>query len=242
MEQIKNYISAALPTIEQSRDEYIGSVYGAATLATVASIATFDAIDMIREQCPQLEAGLVKKGIRAIEGTPNKIGQARMLTLSIKEIVKDNSGMQWMNDFGNSVNEYVSPQLLKFRNAIANCLGRYKGVECPNAAAMVIVAQSIAHEQAAYVERRAEKFTLFTVEMRDRCKRSVSWVLRTMSCRGIDHSLRLMAEGLLERHLPDGFDLLADQSVRIGCQAVLNIMANVDTWVFAREKAERLNK
>lgn len=137
MEQIKNYISAALPTIEQSRDEYIGSVYGAAALATVASIA---------------------------------------------------------------------------------------------------------HEQAAYVERRAEKFTLFTVEMRDRCKRSVSWVLRTMSCRGIDHSLRLMAEGLLERHLPDGFDLLADQSVRIGCQAVLNIMADVDTWVFAREKAERLNK
>ena len=81
MEQIKNYISAALPTIEQSRDEYIGSVYGAAALATVASIATFDAIDMIREQCPQLEAGLVKKGIRAIEGTSNKIGQARMLTL-----------------------------------------------------------------------------------------------------------------------------------------------------------------
>lgn len=238
----RDYLSAALPTKERSRDEYVGSVYGGVALGCITSIAALDAIDTLRERCPQLEGGLVRKGIRNIEGTRERMGQLRILQLATRDLLVDIKGLAWLDDFGNAANERVEPQLLRFRTAIANCLGRHRSVTDPNVCAMVIVAQSLAHEQAAYIERRAQMFTRYTMETKDGCRRNVSWVLGTLSCKGIDHSLKLMAQGLLEHCLPSGFDLLADPSVATGCKAVLNTMASVDTWAFAREKAERLNR
>lgn len=238
----RNYLAAAMPSHLHPRDEYIASVFGSAALGLVATMAALDAIDTLRERCPQLERGLVRKGIRNIEGSRERMGQLRKLQLATRDLLGHKEDMAWLDDFGNAVNERVEPQLLRFRTAIANCLGRHRSVTDPNVCAMVIVAQSLAHEQTAYIERRAQMFTRYTMETTDGCRRNVSWVLGTLSCKGIDHSLKLMAQGLLEHSLPPGFDLLADQSVATGCKAVLNTMASVDTWVFAREKAERFNK
>ena len=46
------YMRGALPTVEQSRDEYIGSVYGAAALDYITIIHANEAIDMLHERCP----------------------------------------------------------------------------------------------------------------------------------------------------------------------------------------------
>ena len=106
----------------------------------------------------------------------------------------------------------------------------------------MVVAQSLAHEAAEYVKRRAAKFTNFTITTHDGRRMSVSSSLASMSCAGIDHALRCIAQSLLEKHLPQDFDLAADPSVVTGLKAVLNTMADPATWAYARDKADELNK
>lgn len=111
-----------------------------------------------------------------------------------------------------------------------------------NACAAVIVAQSLAHEASEYVKRRAAMFTAYSIVTRDGRRMSVSQSLASMSCAAIDHALRCMAQALLEKHLPHDTDIAADPSVITGLKAVLNVMANPQTWIYARDKADELNK
>ena len=153
----------------------------------------------------------------------------------------DKAGRAWVADFGNAVYALVEDSLDALQTAIANALGRYQGVQERNVCAGIIVAQSLASEATAYVERRARMFTRFTLVAHDGVRRSVSSVLRTMSCKGISHNLEVVARALLERRLPDGTDLLADPSVATGVKAVMNRLCEVDTWTAARDKADELN-
>lgn len=235
------WMRGAMPSTEAMRDEYIGSVYGAAALGLITTMATLDALDMMEERTPQLIKGRLKHYVADITGRTGSPGHAERVTRAINAMLRHRQDTAWMADFGNAANEAVAPQLMRFRNAMANCFGRHKAVPDPNVCAAVVLAQSLAHEAAAYVERRAQKLTGATVEMPDGCRRNVAWVLRTMSCRPIDHALKEIAGMLLRPNLPPGFDLLADPSVKTGCRAVLNTLASVDTWLYAREKADRLN-
>ena len=236
-----DYMTNAMRSAEQNRDEYIGSVYGGAALGLIASIHAADAIDLLQERCPQLYKGAIKRYCGDIMGAGDRMGQLRKLEIAINSQLAKKQDTAWMTDFGIAANEAVEAHITKLRTAIANCLGRFPGIPDTNVCAAVIVAQSLAHEAAAYIDRRAKLFENFTIEDHDGYKRRVSFVLRTMSCAGLSHSLKRLAAELVEKHLTDDLDLLADASVEIGCKAVLNKLASVDTWVFAREKAERLN-
>lgn len=54
------WLRGALPTVERSKDEYIGSVYGAAALAYIAMIHATEAVDMLQERLPEEYADRTK--------------------------------------------------------------------------------------------------------------------------------------------------------------------------------------
>lgn len=235
------WLRGALPTVEQSRDDYIGSVYGAAALAYISIMHATEAIDMLQERLPgnYKEA---KKYASRITGTKASMGEIRRLELAIGDQLAQASSRAWMADFGNAAYERVLPQVTSLQMAIANALGHYPSLPDRNTCAAVVVAQSLAHEAAEYVKRRAAKFTAFTITTHDGRRQSVSSSLASMSCAGIDFCLRNMARLLIDRHLPHDVDLAQDPSVMTGLKAVLNTMADPATWAYAREKADRLNQ
>lgn len=227
-------------SVEKSRDEYVGSVYGAAALAYITAINTVDALDALESNCPELIKGKLKYHVNNINGRPGDVGHLKRLYRSIGDMLKDDDGRSWMADFGVAANEAVSSHAERLRVALANELGRYDVCD-RNAIAGLIVAQSLASEAAAYVKRRAYKLQDYTITMADGYRRTVSQLLNTVSCAPISHDLACILRLLLEHSLPEDTDLLADPVVMTGCKAMLNSMADVNTWIFAREKAEELN-
>ena len=237
------WMRGALPTVERSKDEYIGSVYGAAALAYIAMIHATEAVDMLQERLPEEYTGReVRKYVRRLTGSKAHMGETRRLELAISDQLVRREDRAWMADFGNAAYGKVQPQVAALQTAIANALGRYAGVPDINVCAAVVVAQSLAHEAVEYVKRRAAKFRDFTITTHEGRRQSVSSSLASMSCAGIDFCLRNIARILIEKHLPCNVDLAADPSVMNGLKAVLNVMADPNTWAYARNKADSLNE
>lgn len=231
----------ALLSVEQSRDEYTGSVFGAAALAYITIIHATDAIDMMQKRLPDLyKERTIKKFVNIMLGTKASMGEIRRLTLSIGDLLAHDCDRAWVMDFGNAAYEKVQPYTEKLRVALANALGKYN-VPDINVCAAILVAQSIASEAVEYVKRRASKFTNFTIVMKDKGRQTVSSCLSSMSCATIEYCLRNIAQQLIEKWLPDDVNLAEDKSVETGLKAVLNVMADTDTWIYARDKADELN-
>lgn len=235
------WLRGALPSVEQSRGEYIGSVFGAAALAYISIIHANEAIDLLQARCPR-ESAEARRYVSRLTGNKATMGEIRKLELAIGDQLAHSSDKDWMADFGNAAYERVLPQVTALQTAIANALGRYRSLPDRNTCAAVVVAQSLAHEAAEYVKRRAAKFTNFTITTHDGRRMSVSSSLASMSCAGIDFCLRNIARTLIEKHLPHDVDLAADTSVMTGLKVVLNTMADPATWAYAREKADSLNE
>lgn len=235
------YMRGALLSVEQSRDEYTGSVFGSAALAYITIIHATDAMDMMQERLPELyDDRQIRKYINRITGTKASMGEIRRLTLSIGDLLAQDCDKAWVMDFGNAAYERVQPHTEKLRTALANALGRYN-VPDINVCAAILVAQSIASEAVEYVKRRASKFTNFTIVMKGKGRQTVSSCLSSMSCATIEYCLRNIARILVEDKLTDDVNLAEDKSVETGLKAVLNVMADTDTWIYAREKANKLN-
>lgn len=231
----------ALPSVERSRDEYTGSVFGSAALAYITIIHATDAMDMMQERLPELyDDRQIRKYINRMTGTKASMGEIRKLTLAIGELLAHDCDKAWMADFGNAAYEKVQPYTEKLRYAIANALGRYNLPDI-NVCAAILVAQSLASEAVEYVKRRSSKFTNFTILMKGKGRQTVSSCLSSMSCATIEYCLRNIARILVEDKLTDDVNLAEDKSVETGLKAVLNVMADTDTWIYAREKANNLN-
>lgn len=231
----------ALPSVERSRDEYTGSVFGAAALAYITIIHSTEALDMMQERLPELyDDRQIKKFINRMTGTKASMGEIRRLTLAIGELLAHDCDKAWVMDFGNAAYEKVQPYTEKLRVALANALGRYN-VPDINVCAAILVAQSLSSEAVEYVKRRSAKFTNFTIVMKGKGRQTVSSCLSSMSCSTIEYCLRNIAQQLIEKWLPDDVDLSQDKSVETGLKAVLNVMADTNTWIYARDKADELN-
>lgn len=235
------FLRGALPSVEKSRDEYTGSVFGSAALAYITIIHTTDALDMMQERLPDLyNDRTIKKYVNRMVGTKASMGEIRKLDRSIGELLAHDCDKAWMADFGNAAYEVVQPYTEKLRVALANALGRYD-VPDINVCAAILVAQSIASEAVEYVKRRSAKFTNFTITMKGKGRQTVSSCLSSMSCATIEYCLRNIARILVEDKLTDDVDLTEDKSVETGLKAVLNVMADTNTWIYARDKADELN-
>ena len=235
------WLRGALPSVEQSRGEYIGSVFGAAALAYISIIHANEAIDLLQARCPR-ESAEARRYVSRLTGNKATMGEIRKLELAIGDQLAHSSDKDWMADFGNAAYGRVLPKVTPLQTAIANALGRYSGIADINAAAAVVVAQSLAKEAAEYVRRRAAKFTAFTLTTHGGRRMSVSSALASMSCAGVEFCLRNIARMLIDKHLPCDVDLAEDPSVVTGLKAVLNVMADPQTWIYARDKADELNK
>lgn len=78
----------ALPSVERSRDEYTGSVFGSAALAYITIIHATDALDMMQERLPELyDDRQIRKYINRMTGTKASMGEIRKLTLAIGELL-----------------------------------------------------------------------------------------------------------------------------------------------------------
>lgn len=231
----------ALPSVERSRDEYTGSVFGSAALAYITIIHATDAMDMMQERLPELyDDRQIRKYINRMTGTKASMGEIRKLTLAIGELLAHDCDKAWVADFGNAAYEKVQPYTEKLRIALANALGRYD-VPDINVCAAILVAQSLASEAVEYVKRRSAKFTNFTIVMKGKGRQTVSSCLSSMSCSALEYCLRNIARILVEDKLTDDVNIAEDKSVETGLKAVLNVMADVNTWIYARDKANELN-
>ncbi len=231
----------ALPSVERSRDEYTGSVFGSAALAYITIIHATDAMDMMQERLPELyDDRQVRKYINCMTGTKASMGEIRKLTLAIGELLAHDCDKAWVADFGNAAYEKVQPYTEKLRIALANALGRYD-VPDINVCAAILVAQSLASEAVEYVKRRSAKFTNFTIVMKGKGRQTVSSCLSSMSCSALEYCLRNIARILVEDKLTDDVNIAEDKSVETGLKAVLNVMSDTNTWIYARDKADELN-
>lgn len=231
----------ALPSVERSRDEYTGSVFGSAALAYITIIHATDAMDMMQERLPELyDDRQIRKYINRITGTKASMGEIRKLTLAIGELLAHDCDKAWVADFGNAAYEKVQPYTEKLRIALANALGRYD-VPDINVCAAILVAQSLASEAVEYVKRRSAKFTNFTIVMKGKGRQTVSSCLSSMSCSALEYCLRNIARILVEDKLTDDVNIAEDKSVETGLKAVLNVMSDTNTWIYARDKADELN-
>lgn len=98
----------ALLSVEQSRDEYTGSVFGAAALAYITIIHATDAIDMMQKRLPDLyKERTIKKFVNIMLGTKASMGEIRRLTLSIGDLLAHDCDRAWVMDFGNAAYEKV---------------------------------------------------------------------------------------------------------------------------------------
>lgn len=231
----------ALPSVERSRDEYTGSVFGSAALAYITIIHATDATDMMQERLPELyDDRQIRKYINRMTGTKASMGEIRKLTLAIGELLAHDCDKAWVADFGNAAYEKVQPYTEKLRIALANALGRYD-VPDINVCAAILVAQSLASEAVEYVKRRSAKFTNFTIVMKGKGRQTVSSCLSSMSCSALEYCLRNIARILVEDKLTDDVNIAEDKSVETGLKAVLNVMSDTNTWIYARDKADELN-
>ena len=231
----------ALPSVERSRDEYTGSVFGSAALAYITIIHATDAMDMMQERLPELyDDRQIRKYINRMTGTKASMGEIRKLTLAIGELLAHDCDKAWVADFGNAAYEKVQPYTEKLRIALANALGRYV-VPDINVCAAILVAQSLASEAVEYVKRRSAKFTNFTIVMKGKGRQTVSSCLSSMSCSALEYCLRNIARILVEDKLTDDVNIAEDKSVETGLKAVLNVMSDTNTWIYARDKADELN-
>ena len=231
----------ALPSVERSRDEYTGSVFGSAALAYITIIHATDALDMMQERLPELyDDRQIRKYINRMTGTKASMGEIRKLTLAIGELLAHDCDKAWVGDFGNAAYEKVQPYTEKLRIALANALGRYD-VPDINVCAAILVAQSLASEAVEYVKRRSAKFTNFTIVMKGKGRQTVSSCLSSMSCSALEYCLRNIARILVEDKLTDDVNIAEDKSVETGLKAVLNVMSDTNTWIYARDKADDLN-
>lgn len=231
----------ALPSVERSRDEYTGSVFGSAALAYITIIHATDAMDMMQERLPELyDDRQIRKYINRMTGTKASMGEIRKLTLAIGELLAHDCDKAWVADFGNAAYEKVQPYTEKLRIALANALGRYD-VPDINVCAAILVAQSLASEAVEYVKRRSAKFTNFTITMKGKGRQTVSSCLSSMSCSALEYCLRNIARILVEDKLTDDVNIAEDKSVETGLKAVLNVMSDTKTWIYARDKADELN-
>lgn len=231
----------ALPSVERSRDEYTGSVFGSAALAYITIIHATDAMDMMQERLPELyDDRQIRKYINRMTGTKASMGEIRKLTLAIGELLAHDCDKAWVADFGNAAYKKVQPYTEKLRIALANALGRYD-VPDINVCAAILVAQSLASEAVEYVKRRSAKFTNFTIVMKGKGRQTVSSCLSSMSCSALEYCLRNIARILVEDKLTDDVNIAEDKSVETGLKAVLNVMSDTNTWIYARDKADELN-
>lgn len=235
------FLRGALPSVEKSRDEYTGSVFGSAALAYITIIHATDAMDMMKERLPELYKDCtIKKYVNRMVGTKASMGEIRKLDRSIGELLAHDCDKAWMADFGNAAYEKVQPYTEKLRIALANALGRYD-VPDINVCAAILVAQSLASEAVEYVKRRSAKFTNFTIVMKGKGRQTVSSCLSSMSCSALEYCLRNIARILVEDKLTDDVNIAEDKSVETGLKAVLNVMSDTNTWIYARDKADELN-
>lgn len=230
--------------IDKYRDEYMGTVFGASALAFVAITEAYDALDLLAERRPDIIRGEVKRHVNALTGGGCGVGSVAKVRSNIADTLQKDrtAGMSWMDDFGNAVYGGIETDIMRLRHAIANELGRYPKVPDFNAVAVLLVAQSLANEQRLYCERRAKAFRGFSMKIhRGGAREPVSMVLRRLSCEDVDFHLTRLAALFLENALPDGADLAGDTTIRNGCKAILNKLADTSLWERARDKADELN-
>lgn len=235
----RNFIGPSLPTAGL-RGEYFGaSVHAVAALDNIALTHAHEAIDELRERCPQLIKGEVRRLLGRLEGNGQGMGLLRRLEIYIGDTFRLEEQKAWMADFGNAAYSLALPHIERLQFAIGNNFGRH-GVPDITAFSKVIVAQSLAGEAAASCERRQAGSRGLTVRNWRGERMECTFMLSLLSCRPIERTLTQLAKALVEPNSTGDIDLFTDKAITDGCKAVVNVMSSVETWAYARDKADEL--
>lgn len=229
----RNYIQTAERNAERMREEYIGTIYGVAGLSYMTSLCATEAEDMMRERCPSMATGRMAGRLAALRKAFTR------LRLTLEDNFSDKAGAYWAADFGNATYERVRPLADRLQVAVANHLGRYRGIEDINVCARLVVAQSMAGETDDYLARRKRMFRGYSM-VTSHGRTGVALQLSLIPTGAVRKLLAEMVGDCVGRHLPQDADLLADPAIRTGCKAMLNMLSMPDMWAAARDKADEL--
>lgn len=223
-------------TQAKSADEYIGAVYGSAALSTVASIMLADLYDEMEGRTDYLSDRRIK---RSMSAAMVYIEDIRRNILGLLADRKADGA--WMADFGMAVYNRISTHLLKLTFAVAQVLGRHKGLRCVNTVAKLVVTQTVAEEAMNYAERRAKALKGCYVTYNNGRSRNVGNAVMSLSCRLVNDELKNVGRRILVPVLPPDTDLGKDVNIANGMKIVLKTLIDMDTWAYARDKADELN-
>lgn len=214
----------------------MAAMYGAAALNTVAAIAMAAAIDELEEYTDYLSDKRVWHEAKVAQWDMDDVYSAMATVIATKA---DGS---WVQDYGMSVWNSVAGHVERLRYAIANNLGRCKGLERPSTVGLLVAAQFLAHEAASYTGRSAELFRHCKVRNRKGTMVSVANLLRSMTCRKADKALDKMALLILNPLMPQGADYLSDKSISDGCDVIVKTLLDKNVQENAIARADLINQ
>lgn len=216
------------------REEYMAVMCGSTALTTVAGIVMGAAFDEL-EGTDYPRDKKIWHEMKVAEWDMDDVRKA------MTAVVATQGDYAWTQDFGMAVYGRVGDHVERLRYAIANALGRCKGVERPSAVALLVVAQHLAHEAAEYTGGKAGLFVGCKVRNRKGTMISVKNLLRSMTCVKAERAMAEMARLILEPVMPEGADYLGDTSIGTGIEAIERTLLDQRTWEYAMERANELN-
>ena len=234
MKTMNNFISPKA-LVDRSQDEYVCAIYGASGLALITITAAVDSTDKLQEKCPWLVKHEIKKYVNEIDKAVSA------LTSAINVHTRGHKESMWMYDFGNAIYGVIEPYIEQLNFAISNFLGKYPKVPDCRTFASLVIAQSLASEAKNYIDHESKKFERYSVIDKDGRRRSAGELIQALSCAAIKHYLTAITEALIKPCLTEDTDLLADMTIKNGCNAIINHLINPNTWKEARDKADKLN-
>lgn len=217
------------------RNEYVAVMYGTAALTTVADIAMGNAFDELTDYTDYpLSRDIAHQMKLALWGMQDT-------HRAMKAVIACRADDVWLQDFGRTVYGLVADHVERLRYAIANSLGKCQGLQRPAAVAMLLTAQYLAHEAAAYATGRAQRFRGCKVRNWHGSMISVKNLLEKVACTQADKAMATMAALILAPVMEQGCDYLADPTVNTGCAAIVKTLVSEDTWRYALSNTDKLN-
>lgn len=230
-----NYINGTIHPIGQ---QFASSILAAAGLFSLVQITTMDALDALNDKTAFCNDKKAYKALRSAEFELQDINS------HIPDVLAHSTDGVWMADFGNAVYGKVKDIIAKLEYATENHLGRQKKIQAleRQAIAKLLVAHLMASRATMQVDKDSNLFSRgLKVANRKGSLVCVRHLLANLSCKRVENSLRSALNYILTPLLEDDFDLTADTSIRIGCNAITEILYNPETWAYAIDKAEKLN-
>lgn len=210
------------------------ALYTSIGMGTLISIIATEAIDAMDADKWEKKDRRIYSMIKAVEFAVDDLDRAG------RKLTRTEEARAWVADFAVDARRTCEPHLQKLQFAIANNLGRLKGVDDINAMAKIIIARCMAKERGDIQTEQKKEFAGCYMKTDRGGQRAAVNVLTSISCAELAARLDKIIYAIFEPITPVDFDLTAGVDVMNGIKALNYTLCDVNTWEKARVKADEL--